>query len=191
MKRERMIFKTTPLAGLFVVQPQRFVDNRGYFMETYNKAEFAPHVGNVEFVQDNESGSSLGVLRGLHMQKGDDAQAKLVRVVSGAVFDVAVDLRFGSDTFGQWFGTELSSGNGKMLYIPRGFAHGFVVLSKEAKFVYKVDNRYAPQSEITIAYDDPEIGIEWPEVQGGFILSQKDASHAISFRCFCEDAKYQ
>ena len=181
-----MIFEPTPLSGVHILKPQRFEDNRGYFMETYNKVEFSENIGPVDFIQDNESKSSMGVLRGLHLQKGDKAQAKLVRVVEGRVFDVVVDLRKESPTFGKWFGTELSEENCKRLFIPRGFAHGFVVLSHVARFVYKVDNHYAPEAEVTISYADSQLAIRWPEVADGYVLSRKDAEKAISFRQYCE-----
>lgn len=180
-----MIFDPTPLPGVYIVKPQRFNDNRGYFMETYNKAEFTRNIGNVEFIQDNESESVMGVLRGLHLQSGAHSQAKLVRVVQGKVFDVVVDLRPDSMTYGKWFGVELSHENGFMVFVPRGFAHGFVVLSPKARFVYKVDNSYAPDSEVTIAYDDSQLAIRWPEVPSGYILSDKDRQKAISFRDYC------
>lgn len=175
-----MEFFTTPIEGLILIKPKRFEDRRGYFMETYNRDIFEPVIGPVDFMQDNESESSRGVLRGLHLQAGEASQAKLVRVVEGAVFDVAVDLREGSPTYGRWHGVELSHENGIMMFIPRGFAHGFVVLSSRARFVYKVDNPYSPSSEVTISFDDAAIGVEWPELEGGFILSEKDTSHAIS-----------
>ena len=179
-----MEFQTTPIPGLIVVKPRRFGDKRGYFMETYNRDLFAPAIGEIDFMQDNESFSTRGVLRGLHLQKGEFAQAKLVRVVEGEVFDVVVDVRPGSKTYGKWFSIELSQENGLMLFIPRGFAHGFLVLSATARFVYKVDNRYAPESEVTISYDDPELGIQWPSMAEGFILSERDVKDAISFGLF-------
>lgn len=176
-----MKFEATPISGLFVVHPERFADSRGYFMETFRRSVFEEKLGPVDFIQDNESESVRGVLRGLHLQTGNDAQAKLVRVAEGAVFDVAVDLRPDSPTFGRWFGTELSHENGRMLFIPAGFAHGFLVLSERARFIYKVDRYYAPQSEVTVRFDDPEIGIAWPRAEGGNILSERDKNHAITF----------
>lgn len=183
-----MEFITTPIEGLIVVQPRRFEDARGYFMETYRKSEFEAVVGEeINFVQDNESESARGVLRGLHMQTGADSQAKLVRVVSGEVFDVAVDMRPGSATLGRWYGTVLSHRNAKMLFIPRGFAHGFFVLSDLARFVYKTDNYYAPASEVTLRFDDPDIAVGWPaETAGNVILSPRDIEKAIPFRTFLE-----
>ncbi len=175
-----MEFIKTPIEGLTLIKPKRFEDRRGYFMEVYNRDVFDPVIGPVDFIQDNESESTRGVLRGLHLQAGEASQAKLVRVVEGSVFDVAVDLRKDSPTFGHWHGVELSHENGLMMFIPRGFAHGFAVLSSRARFVYKVDNRYAPEAEVTVAYDDPQIGVRWPEIEGGFILSDKDIDRAIS-----------
>lgn len=169
-----MEFIKTDIDGVVIVKPRRFGDHRGYFMETYNAADFDPVIGPVRFVQDNESASTRGVLRGLHLQRGEASQAKLVRVSQGRVFDVAVDVRPGSTTFGRWVGVELSGENGLELFIPRGFAHGFVVLSDFARFAYKVDNRYAPETEVSIRFDDPAIGIEWPDPGCGFILSAKD-----------------
>lgn len=179
-----MEFLTTPIKDLIVMKPKRFEDSRGYFMETYRKDLLTPYVGDVAFVQDNESRSVRGVLRGLHLQTGEHAQAKLIRVTTGTVFDVAVDLRANSKTFGQWYGIELSEDNALMMFVPRGFAHGFIVLSDIAKFNYKVDNYYAPQSEITIAYNDPELNIAWPDAGINNILSRRDSEHAISFDDF-------
>ena len=146
-------------------------------MEAWKKAEFEAHVGSVEFVQDNESKSSFGVLRGLHYQKGEYSQAKLVRVIKGKVLDVAVDIRKSSPTFGQHVAVELSEENKRQFFIPRGFAHGFLVLSDEAVFTYKVDNPYAPQADAGIRFDDPEIGIEWPISREEMVLSDKDTKH--------------
>ena len=143
-------------------------------MEAWKKAEFEEHVGAVDFVQDNESKSGFGVLRGLHYQKGDAAQAKLVRVIKGKVVDVAVDLRRSSSTFGQHVMVELSDENKRQFFIPRGFAHGFLVLSQEAVFTYKVDNGYAPQQEAGIRWDDPQLGIDWPIDRSQVVTSQKD-----------------
>ncbi|MDE7411058.1 MAG: dTDP-4-dehydrorhamnose 3,5-epimerase [Paramuribaculum sp.] len=170
--------KFTPLSisGLWLIEPQRFGDARGYFSETYSREQFEEHIGRVDFVQDNESMSTRGVLRGLHMQGGADAQAKLVRVSAGEVLDVAVDLRDGSPTYGQHCAVRLSHDNGRQLFIPRGFAHGFVVLSDTACFQYKVDNKYAPQSELSVRFDDPELAIDWLLDPGELILSPKDSS---------------
>ena len=162
------------IEGLCVITPRVFGDERGYFMETYNENDMKEAGLNVRFVQDNQSSSSYGVLRGLHRQL-NFPQAKLVRVISGRVFDVAVDLREGSSTFGKWFGVELSAENKKQLFIPRGFAHGFLVLSEMAEFCYKVDDFFHPDDEGGIAFDDPTIGVEWPIPEGmEIILSEKD-----------------
>lgn len=179
-----MQFITTDIPGIVLVEPRRYADSRGYFMETYRKDLFSPFIGDIDFVQDNESQSRGDVLRGLHFQKGESAQAKLVRVVKGAVFDVAVDLRIGSTTFGKWFGTELNDVNNRMLFIPRGFAHGFMVLSPEAIFSYKVDNFYDPSAEVTICYNDADIAIEWPAPAQNYILSQRDKQNALSLKEF-------
>lgn len=167
----------TPLEGLLLVQPRVFNDSRGYFFESFNLAEFSRVAVPVDFVQDNESCSSYGVIRGLHFQKGEHAQAKLVRVVSGCVLDVAVDIRPGSPTFGKSYSVELSAENHLMLFIPRGFAHGFSVLSPQAVFQYKCDNYYAPESEGAIAWDDPDLSIDWRIPAGDAILSAKDLGH--------------
>ena len=169
-----MNYIQTEIEGVWIVEPKVFCDARGYFMESFKEAEFQQHIGPAHFVQENESRSSLGVLRGLHYQKGADSQAKLVRVVKGKVWDVAVDLRRTSPTFGRYLGVELSEENKRQFFIPRGFAHGFVVLSEEAIFTYKVDNPYAPQSEASIRFDDPTIGIQWPLPAGELLLSPKD-----------------
>ena len=172
-----MEYKETAIKGVYVIEPKVFQDARGYFMEAWKKAEFEEHVGPVEFVQDNESKSSYGVLRGLHYQKGNCSQAKLVRVIKGKVLDVAVDIRKSSPTFGQHVMVELSEENKRQFFIPRGFAHGFLVLSPEAVFTYKVDNPYAPQADAGIRFDDPEIGIEWPIDAKDMVLSEKDTKH--------------
>ncbi len=169
-----MTFKQLEIDGVWVIEPKRFGDARGYFSETFKRAEFESHVGRVDFVQDNESFSCYGVLRGLHFQKGEFSQAKLVRVSRGKVLDVAVDLRGGSPTFGRHVAVELSQDNGRQLFIPRGFAHGFVVLSDEAQFQYKVDNVYAPQAEATLRFDDPALGIDWQIPKADMLLSEKD-----------------
>ena len=167
----------TDIEGVFVIEPAVHADGRGYFYESYNTAEFDNKVCPVDFVQDNQSKSSYGVLRGLHYQKGSHAQAKLVRVVSGRVLDVAVDIREGSPTYGRYVTAELSGENMRQFFIPRGFAHGFAVLSREAVFQYKCDNYYAPQAEAGIAYDDPDIGIDWKIPLQDIILSEKDRRH--------------
>jgi len=169
-----MNYIKTEIAGVWIIEPRRFGDARGYFMESFKKDEFQKNVGPVEFVQDNESFSSRGVLRGLHFQKGEWSQAKLVRVSQGAVLDVAVDLRGGSPTYGKHVAVELTSENARQLFIPRGFAHGFVVLSDVAQFQYKVDNVYAPQSEATLRFDDPALGIDWRIPSENMLLSEKD-----------------
>ena len=159
---------------MWLIEPKVFHDARGYFMEAFKEEEFRTQVGEVHFVQDNESKSSFGVLRGLHYQKGDYSQAKLVRVIKGKVLDVAVDLRKESSTFGKYVSVELSEENKRQFFIPRGFAHGFLVLSEEAIFTYKVDNVYAPHAEASIRYDDPTIGIDWPIAPEQMLLSEKD-----------------
>ncbi len=156
-----------PIAGLYIIEPTVHGDARGYFVETYNLRDMQEAGLDMVFVQDNQSMSVKGVLRGLHFQK-EFPQGKLVRVIKGRVFDVAVDLRSGSKTFGQWFGVELSEENKKQFYISEGFAHGFLVLSDTAEFCYKVTDFYHPGDEGGLAWNDPEIGIEWPEVQGAY-----------------------
>lgn len=169
-----MNFIPQPIEGVWIVEPKRFGDARGYFMESFKLEEFQAHIGAVSFVQDNESFSTYGVLRGLHFQKGEFSQAKLVRVSRGAVLDVIVDLRGGSPTFGHHVAVELSQENARQLFIPRGFAHGFVVLSDEAQFQYKVDNVYAPHSEGTLRFDDPALAIDWRLPADRLLLSDKD-----------------
>lgn len=169
-----MKFTQLSIPGVWLVEPVRYGDARGYFMESFKLEEFRAHVGDITFVQDNESMSGRGVLRGLHFQKGEFSQAKLVRVSQGTVVDVAVDLRGGSPTFGQHVAVELSQENACQLFIPRGFAHGFVVLSETAQFQYKVDNVYAPQSEATLRFDDPALGIDWRLPHSELLLSPKD-----------------
>lgn len=162
------------IEGLCVIEPTVFKDERGFFMETYNQKDFKEEGLDMVFVQDNQSMSTKGVLRGLHFQK-HYPQGKLVRVVRGTVFDVAVDLRKNSKTFGKWFGVELSAENKKQFYIPEGFAHGFLVLSDEAEFVYKCTDFYHPNDEGGLAWDDEEIGVKWPIVDGmELIISEKD-----------------
>ena len=169
-----MDYKETSIKGVYIIEPRVFNDARGYFFEAWKKEEFEQHVGHVEFLQDNESKSGYGVLRGLHYQKGDMAQAKMVRVIKGRVLDVAVDLRRHSETFGQHVMVELSDENKRQLFIPRGFAHGFLVLSDEAIFTYKVDNVYAPQAEAGIRWDDPQLAIDWPIDLSKVQTSDKD-----------------
>ena len=159
--------RKAPIEGLYVIEPTVHGDSRGYFVETYNQNDMKEVGLDMVFVQDNESMSTKGVLRGLHFQK-EFPQGKLVRVIQGAVFDVAVDLRSGSETYGQWFGVELSEENNKQFYISEGFAHGFLVLSDVAKFCYKVTDFYHPGDEGGLAWNDPEIGIEWPKLQGEY-----------------------
>lgn len=178
-----MNYIKTEIPDVWVCEPKVFADARGYFMETWRASDFNEHIGHeVNFVQDNQSMSSRGVLRGLHFQKGEFSQAKLVRVLQGTVVDVAVDLRQASPTFGKYVMVELSAENKRQLFIPRGFAHGFQVLSNTAVFTYKVDNIYAPQAECSIRYDDPKIGIAWPITNPQeLLLSEKDLQHAVSF----------
>lgn len=171
-----MKFKETEIKGVYVIEPEIHVDQRGYFMETYNENEFLRNGLNYVFVQDNQSESSKGVLRGLHFQK-KFPQAKLVRVLRGEVFDVAVDLRKGSPTYGKWTGIVLSEANRKMFLIPRGFAHGFLVLSDKAVFSYKCDAFYHPEDEGGILYSDPDVGVIWPIQENELILSEKDKKH--------------
>lgn len=174
-----MIFHKTIINGVFIIEPKVFSDSRGYFFETWKQAEFDANISNVTFVQDNESKSSYGVLRGMHYQKGDFSQAKLVRVIKGRVLDVAVDIRRSSPTFGQHVKVELSEDNKRQLFIPRGFAHGFLVLSDEAIFTYKVDNVYAPQAESGIRWNDPSLGIEWPIDPKDVVTSEKDLKQPL------------
>ena len=169
-----MEYIETKIKGVFIIEPKVYNDARGYFMEAWKQAEFDEHVGRTVFIQDNESKSSYGVLRGLHFQKGDASQAKLVRVIKGKVLDVAVDLRKSSPTFGQHVMVELSEENKRQFFIPRGFAHGFLVLSDEAIFTYKVDNPYAPQADGGIRWNDPALGIEWPIDPTKVLTSEKD-----------------
>lgn len=169
------LFKETSIEGVIVIEPKKYGDNRGYFMETYKEADFnAAGINNV-FVQDNQSNSKKGVLRGLHFQK-KFPQAKLVRCIEGEVFDVCVDLRKDSPTYGKWEGVILSAEKGNQFMIPRGFAHGFVVLSETATFCYKCDELYHPEDEGGLMWNDPEIGIDWP-FKGEVLLSEKDKIH--------------
>ena len=172
------VIKTT-IPEVVIIEPDVFGDSRGYFFESYSQKKFDELVRPVRFVQDNESKSKYGVLRGLHFQKGKDAQSKLVRVVKGRVLDVAVDIRKGSPTFGNYVAVELTEDNHRQLFVPRGFAHGFSVLSDEAIFQYKCDNLYAPHAEGAIAWNDPEIGIDWHLPAEDVLLSAKDAAHPM------------
>ena len=156
------IFSPTKIADVVVIEPRVFPDERGFFMETYKRSEFAAHGIGEPFVQCNQSRSARGILRGLHFQKPPKAQAKLVRALSGAIFDVAVDLRPGAPTYGQWVGVELTAANNKMLYAPAGFAHGFCVVSADADIAYMTSDEYAPTLESGIAWDDPDLNIAWP-----------------------------
>lgn len=168
----------TDIEGVVIIEPKIFGDARGYFYESFNADEFESKTGvKTTFVQDNQSKSSYGVLRGLHFQKPPYAQSKLVRVVQGCVVDVAVDIRKGSPTFGKYVAVELSDENHRQLFIPRGFAHGFIVKSPTAIFQYKCDNLYAPQAEGAIAWDDPKIGIDWGVDTNDILLSEKDKHH--------------
>ncbi|MBO6018312.1 MAG: dTDP-4-dehydrorhamnose 3,5-epimerase [Prevotella sp.] len=169
-----MEYKKTAIEGVYIIEPRVFNDARGYFFEAWKQAEFEEHIGKVNFVQDNESKSCRGVLRGLHFQKGNASQAKLVRVIKGRVVDVAVDLRRSSPTFGQHVMVELSDENKRQFFIPRGFAHGFLVLSNEAIFTYKVDNPYAPQADGGIRWNDPALAINWPVDGLDVLTSEKD-----------------
>lgn len=167
----------TFIPGVFIIEPKVFGDARGYFMESWSQRDFDAAVRPIRFVQDNESKSRYGVLRGLHFQKGKYAQSKLVRVVSGRVLDIAVDIRVGSPTFGKYVACELSDQNHRLFFIPRGFAHGFSVLSEEAVFQYKCDNLYEPSAEGAIAWDDPTLGIDWGLPKADILLSEKDKHH--------------
>ena len=165
----------TAIESVLIIEPKLFGDERGYFFESYNKERFRAETGiETRFVQDNESRSKYGVLRGLHFQRPPYAQAKLVRVVKGRVLDVAVDIRTGSPTYGRYVAVELSEDNHRQLFIPKGFAHGYAVLSDEAIFQYKCDNLYHPECEGAIAWNDPTIGINWGIAEGDIILSEKD-----------------
>ena len=169
-----MEYNKTEIDGVYTLQPRVFNDARGYFMEAWKQQEFEEHIGPVHFIQDNESQSVRGVLRGLHYQKGQWSQAKLVRVIKGCVLDVAVDIRRSSPSFGHHVMVELSGENKRQFFIPRGFAHGFLVMSDEAVFTYKVDNVYAPQAEAGIRWDDPQLAINWPIDPKDVITSEKD-----------------
>lgn len=169
----------TEIEGVVVIEPKVFGDHRGYFLEAFSEKEFAENVREVKFVQDNESRSHYGVIRGLHFQKPPYTQGKLVRVVKGAVLDVAVDIRRGSPTFGKYVTVELSEDNHRMCFIPRGFAHGFAVLTDDVVFQYKCDNYYAPQSEGGILWNDPALHIDWRIPADKIILSEKDTKHPL------------
>ena len=169
-----MNFIKTTIDGVYIIEPRIFKDDRGYFFESYNEAEFVKNGIPNRFVQDNQSKSSYGVIRGLHCQLGEHSQAKLVRVLQGKVLDVAVDVRPGSATFGKHVAVELSEENQRQLFIPRHFLHGFSVLSDTAIFAYKVDNLYNKESEFGIRYDDPEIGVDWKVPADKIITSEKD-----------------
>ncbi|MCI1640681.1 MAG: dTDP-4-dehydrorhamnose 3,5-epimerase [Bacteroidales bacterium] len=175
----------TGIAEVVILLPKIFNDGRGYFFESYSQKEFNEKVRTVDFVQDNESRSTYGVLRGLHFQQGEHSQSKLVRVVEGSVLDVAVDIRKGSPTFGKYVSVLLTGENHKQFFVPRGFAHGFSVLSETAVFQYKCDRFYAPLSEGAIAWNDPDIGIDWMVPEDKVILSGKDECHPFLKECDC------
>lgn len=174
----------TELEGLKIIELDVFGDGRGRFLETFSARRYAEAGINCVFVQDNVSVSQRGVLRGMHWQSGASAQAKLVGILAGAALDVAVDIRRESPTFGKWKAVELSAANGRQLFIPRGFAHGFLALEDNTIFGYKCDNYYDKASERGFRFDDPEVGIAWPEIDGGYVLSPKDGAHP-SFREAC------
>lgn len=174
-----MNYIETEISGVWIIEPKVFNDARGYFMEAFKQSEFEQHIGKVNFIQDNESCSSKGVLRGLHYQLAPYSQSKLVRVITGRVLDVAVDLRAGSPTFGKYVSVELSAENKRQFFIPQGFAHGFHVLSDEAIFTYKVDNPYMPSHEKGLRFDDPAIGVDWGITDIDAVnLSEKDTKSA-------------
>lgn len=175
-----MPFLSTPIAGLQIFEPRILSDERGYFYEAYNEKTFLEQAGiRSHFVQDNQAASTQGVLRGLHFQHGEYAQAKLVRCLQGSVYDVAVDLRPQSPTLHQWFGIYLTSENHRQLYVPRGFAHGYLVLSETAIFAYKCDNYYHKAAEDGLRYDDPKLAIAWPDVEGGYIVNERDKAWGL------------
>ena len=171
-----MEYVKTEIDGLRIIDPLILKDERGYFMESYKKAEFERIIGKIDFIQDNESKSSFGIFRGFHYQEGEAAQAKLVRAIQGKVWDIAVDIRKYSSTFGKYVAVELSDENKRQFFIPRGFAHGFLVLSETAVFSYKVDNMYSPAHERTLNCMDPDLGIQWPLDISQICLSEKDRS---------------
>ena len=172
-----MKFLETKIQDLYIIEPNVYADDRGYFLESYKKDKFDELIGKSSFVQDNESKSSKGVLRGLHFQNPPFDQAKLVRCIEGKVLDVAVDIRKGSKTYGKHVALELSGENKRQLFIPRGFAHGFLVLSQSAIFAYKVDNNYAPEHEAGINWNDPKLNIKWNIDESKILVSNKDANH--------------
>ena len=175
-----MEYIATEIPGVWIIEPKVFSDARGYFMESWKKEEFEQHVGKINFVQDNESRSSKGVLRGLHYQLAPFAQSKLVRVIVGRVLDVAVDLRAGSPTYGKYVAVELSAENKRQLFVPQGFAHGFHVLSDDAVFTYKVDNVYAPTHERGIRFDDPTVAVDW-RIEPDEVLNLSDKDKKAPF----------
>ena len=178
-----MEFIKTEIDGVWIIEPKVFNDERGYFFESFKQAEFDKNIGyHVDFIQDNESKSSYGVLRGLPYQEGDTSQAKLVRVIKGKVVDVAVDLRKSSPTFGKYVMVELSDENKRQFFVPRGFAHGFLVLSDEAIFTYKVDNVYSPQTEASLRWNDETVSVKWPIDAKDVILSDKDLNKGLSLK---------
>lgn len=179
MVRKQVKVTESPLQGVYIIDPALYEDDRGYFMETYNQQELARYGMDMVFVQDNQSMSVKGVLRGLHYQR-NYSQGKLVRAVKGRIFDVAVDLRNNSSTFGKWFGIELTERNKKQLYISRGFAHGFLVLSDIAEICYKVTDYYHPEEESGLAWNDPELGVSWPEVEGVYRGSAAANGYTLS-----------
>ena len=171
--------RETKLAGVVIVEPKIFADDRGFFFESFNALDFGRAVGvETSFVQDNHSHSCRGVLRGLHYQI-EQPQGKLVRVIEGVIFDVAVDIRVGSPTFGEWVGVELSAENKKQLWVPPDFAHGFLVVSEVAQVLYKATDYYSPQNERSIRWDDPDVGIDWPELRHSPLLSPKDEDASL------------
>jgi dTDP-4-dehydrorhamnose 3,5-epimerase len=184
-----MKFITTEIPDVYIIEPSVFGDNRGYFLESFNLEKFEKNVGKIKFVQDNESKSFRGVLRGLHFQKPPYNQAKLVRCTEGSVMDVAVDIRKGSPTYGKHIAVELSGENKRQLFVPRGFAHGFAVLSETAVFAYKVDNKYAPEYDSGIRYDDKELIIDWSLTEEEVQLSDKD-KNLSSFKDFDSPFKF-
>ena len=169
----------TDIAGVKIVEPDRFGDERGWFCEQYNRARYLEAGIDADFVQDNESFSRKGVVRGLHWQSAPHTQAKLVRVIRGAVWDVAVDIRKGSPTFGKHVAVTLTAENRKQFFVPRGFAHGFIVLEDDTLFSYKCDNLYCPSADRGLRFDDPALGIEWPEIGVELTLSEKDTTHPL------------
>lgn len=184
MKVSNFTFSETKIKDVYIIDVKAYGDNRGYFMETYKESDFVAAGLDYKFVQDNQSSSRKGVLRGLHFQK-QHPQAKLVRVIKGEVFDVAVDLRKGSETYGQWVGVLLSEENKRQFMIPRGFAHGFLVVSDYAEFAYKCDELYHPEDEGGLIYNDPDIAVNWPDVSE-IILSEKDKKNPTLAQCKIE-----